>query len=93
MTSLLTAPEAATRSDLAVDAVMPRTGRISLLGSGMQMQQLLSAGIYKQLSLLVCKKRLCCLEEGEDTWRGAGPWGSPLPQAVRAAAVPFSQQE
>lgn len=31
MTSLLTAPEEAIYSDLAVDAVVPRTGRISLL--------------------------------------------------------------
>lgn len=63
------------------------------VGSGMQSQQLLSIGICKQLSVLPCKKRLCRLEEGEDTLRGSGPQGSPIPRVAWAPAVLFSQRD
>lgn len=58
----------------------------------MQMQQLLGVGTYKWLSVLLCKKRLCCREEGEDAWRGSGSRGSTRERMPKEEDSPFGHQ-
>lgn len=58
----------------------------------MQMQQLLSDGVYKQLSALVCEKGCGVWERGRTRGEAPVPGAVPSRGFRKAPAVSFSQQ-